>query len=100
MLSVQKFNIHAKSFHPISLKKHVRMYVHIEIYRTYSKCANRVSLPADEKRISFPANGRDCNGLLGRLGAVLCSLLVGDDCHAAGQDNLYIMPTRSLYVCL
>ena len=57
-------------------------------------------MPADEKRISFPANGRDCNGLLGRLGAVLCSLLVGDDCHAAGQDDLYIMPTRRLYVCI
>ena len=100
MLRVQKFNISAKSFHLIPLKNE---YVHIDtkyIYRTYSKSANRVSLPADEQRISFPANGSDCNGLLGRLGAVLCSLLVGDDCHAAGQDNLYIMPTRSLYVCL
>ena len=51
-----------------------------------------------DERKSFPANGSDCNGLLGRLGAVLCSLLVGDDCHAAGQDDLYIMPTGSLYV--
>ena len=53
-----------------------------------------------DERKSFPANGSDCNGLLGRLGAVLCSLLVGDDCYAAGQDDLYIMPTWSLYAYL
>ena len=46
MLSVQKLNISAKSFYPPHVCSH-----RYKIYRTYSECANRVSLPADEKKM-------------------------------------------------